>query len=116
MLFVTVIIWALNFTVTKYVLTHGFRPLAYSSIRYGTAATLFAAFTARREGTLATRRRDLWLVLFAAGTGVWLNQITYVYSLRFTSATTVALILGSIPVFAALFAYVAGLERLAARV
>ena len=42
MLLVTVCIWAFNFTVTKYVLTHGFAPLAYSSVRYGAAAALFA--------------------------------------------------------------------------
>src|SRR5580765_2259296 len=36
----TVLIWAFNVTVTKYVLTHGFQPLAYGAIRYGAAALL----------------------------------------------------------------------------
>lgn len=40
MLAATVVIWALNFTVTRYVLNHGFHPLAYSVVRYGLAATL----------------------------------------------------------------------------
>ena len=35
MLLATVLLWAFNFTVTKYVITHGFHPLAYSSVRYG---------------------------------------------------------------------------------
>ena len=30
--------------------THGFQPLAYSAIRYGTAAVIFTVFTARRRG------------------------------------------------------------------
>ena len=35
MLLVTVVLWGFNVTVTKYVLEHGFRPLAYSAVRYG---------------------------------------------------------------------------------
>ena len=34
MLLGTVLLWALNVTVTRYVLTHGFRPLAYATVRY----------------------------------------------------------------------------------
>jgi drug/metabolite transporter (DMT)-like permease len=112
MLLVTVCLWGFNFTVTKYVLTHGFKPLAYSSLRYGGAALLFSALTYRMEGTLSVRRRDLPLLLVAAGIGVWVNQITYMYAVKLTTATTVALILGSTPIFAALIARAAGLERL----
>jgi drug/metabolite transporter (DMT)-like permease len=112
MLLVTVCLWGLNFTVTKYVLTHGFQPLAYSSIRYGGAALLFSSLTYGMEGRLSVRRRDLPLLLVAAGVGVWLNQLTYMYAVKLTTATTVALILGSTPIFAALIARAAGLERL----
>jgi drug/metabolite transporter (DMT)-like permease len=115
MLLVTILLWAFNFTVTKYVLDHGFRPLAYSSIRYGIAATLFAGLTYGRERTLAVRRRDLVLLVVAAGLGIYLNQLAYVYALRFTTATTVALILGATPIFAAAFAWIVGLERLGGR-
>ena len=48
----TILIWALNFTVTRYVLEHGFQPLVYSTVRYGIAATLFASFTYAYEGSL----------------------------------------------------------------
>ena len=37
MLLATVSIWAFNFTVTRYALTHGFQPLAYSAARFSTA-------------------------------------------------------------------------------
>ena len=40
MLIATIVIWAFNITVTKYVLTHGFQPLAYGALRYGAAAIL----------------------------------------------------------------------------
>jgi drug/metabolite transporter (DMT)-like permease len=112
MLLVTVCLWGFNFTVTKYVLTHGFKPLAYSSLRYGGAALLFSSLTYGMEGRLSVRRRDLPLLLVAAAVGIWLNQIAYMYAVKLTTATTVALILGSTPIFAALIARAAGLERL----
>ena len=115
MLLATVLLWALNFTVTKYVLTHGFQPLAYSSLRYGIAAAIFATYTARREGWVPVRRRDWTLLLVAGGVGIWLNQITYSYSIKLTTASTVALILGITPIFVALGAWAVGLERLPGR-
>jgi drug/metabolite transporter (DMT)-like permease len=115
MLSATVVIWALNFTVTRYVVTHGFAPLAYSTVRYGAAALLFATVTYGREGSLRVRRRDVGLLLAAAAVGIWLNQLAYVYAIKFTTASTTALILGSTPIFAALFAFSVGLERLGGR-
>src|SRR5215211_6552847 len=49
MLLATVVLWALNFTVTRYALTHGWHPLAYSSLRYSAGALLFSALTYRLE-------------------------------------------------------------------
>jgi drug/metabolite transporter (DMT)-like permease len=115
MLAVTILIWALNFTVTRYVLEHGFQPLAYSTVRYGIAATIFAAFTYGYEGSFRVRKRDIALLVVAAGFGIWLNQISYVYAIKFTNASTTALILGSTPIFAALIAYAIGLERVTSR-
>ena len=112
MLSVTVILWGLNFTVTKYVLTHGFKPLAYSPIRYGGAALLFGALTLRREGSLKVGRRSIPLLVAAAAVGILLNQLAYMYAVKLTTATTVALILGITPIFTALFASAIGLERL----
>jgi drug/metabolite transporter (DMT)-like permease len=116
MLLVTVLLWAFNFTVTKYVLTHGWKPLAYSSIRYSAGALLFSAFTYKLERSFRIgRRRDLVLLVIAAGAGIWLNQLSYVYAIKFTTATTVALVLGVTPIFAALGAFAAGVERLSFR-
>ena len=49
MLLGTVLLWALNVTVTKYVLDHGWQPLAYATIRYFAATALFWGFTYSRE-------------------------------------------------------------------
>src|SRR5436190_583695 len=68
MLLATVVLWALNFTVTKYVLEHGFQPLAYSTVRYGIATIIFTWFTFGVERSFQVRRRDLALVVATAAT------------------------------------------------
>jgi drug/metabolite transporter, DME family len=114
MLLTTVVLWALNLTVTRYILTHGFEPLAYATVRYGAATVIFVGIALVAERTLRIRRRDLALVGVAA-LCLWLNQLAFVYSLEQTSASTIALILGATPIFAALIGLALGLERLSRR-
>jgi drug/metabolite transporter (DMT)-like permease len=114
MLLGTVILWALNLTVTKYVLGHGFQPLAYATIRYFAATALFWCFTYAREGSFRIGNSDAKLVAFAASM-IFLNQIAFVYSVHKTTASTVALILGTTPIFVGIFATAVGLERLSRR-
>ena len=114
LLLATVGLWALNFTVSKYILDHGFRPLAYSSIRYGCAALIFAAITLTLEGSLRMGRRDLPIIAFCTAV-LFANQLSFVYALRFTTATTVALLFGTLPIFTALFARGTGTEHLSGR-
>ena len=58
------------------------------------------------------RRQHVWLLVAAAALGIWLNQLSYVYALEYSSASTIALILGATPIFTALIAFAIGLERL----
>jgi drug/metabolite transporter (DMT)-like permease len=111
MLLGTVLLWALNSTVTRYVLTHGFRPLAYATIRYAAATALFWAFTYTRERTFRIARRDLRYVAIA-GTAIYFNQLCFVYSIDKTTAATVTLFLGTTPIFIGLIASAVGLELL----
>jgi drug/metabolite transporter (DMT)-like permease len=114
MLLTTIVLWALNLTASRYVLTHGFQPLAYSTLRYATAAAIFIALTVVLERTLRVGRADARLVLGAAVL-LFVNQIGFVYALDRTTASTVGLILGATPIFAALIAVVLGLDRLSRR-
>ena len=114
MLLGTVVLWALNLTVTKYVLEHGFQPLAYSTIRYAAATSLFWCFTYAREGSLRIGLSDAKIVGVAA-TMIFVNQIGFVYSVHKTTASTVALILGTTPIFIGILATAVGLERLTRR-
>ncbi len=114
MLLLTVVLWALNLTVTRYILQHGFQPLAYAVVRYGLAAAIFVAIAVLAERTLGIARRDLGLVALAAFF-LYLNQIAFVYALDTTSASTIALLLGATPIFAALIGLAIGLERMSRR-
>ncbi len=114
MLLGTVSLWALNFTVSKYILDHGFRPLAYSSVRYACAAVLFAAITLAWENSLWIGRRELPLIVFCTAV-LFGNQLSFVYALKFTTATTVALLFGTLPIFTALVARVSRVEHLSLR-
>ena len=114
MLLATVVLWALNLTVTRYILTHGFEPLAYATVRYGLATAVFLVIVLVGERTLRIARRDLPLAALAALL-IFLNQISFVYALEKTTASTIALILGATPAFAAVIGLVLGLERLSRR-
>ena len=109
MLLGTVLLWALNITVTKYVLEHGFQPLAYATIRYFAATTLFWIFTYVRERSFRIERRDIGLVLIASFL-IFVNQLGFVYGVDDSNASTVALILGTTPIFIGIIATTVGLE------
>src|SRR5262245_52448894 len=114
MLLVTVCLWALNFTASKYILDNGFEPLTYSAVRYTCAALIFLAIVLPRERSLRIERRDLPLVLLAIVL-LFGNQLGFVFALDLSTATTVALLFGTLPIFTALFARAVGIEQLPGR-
>jgi len=111
MLLGTVLLWALNVVVTRYVLTHGWQPLAYGTIRYFAATSLFWIFTYRRERSFRIARQDRRLVAVAA-LALFLNQLCFVYALKLSEASTVALLLGATPVFIGLITLALRIEAL----
>jgi drug/metabolite transporter (DMT)-like permease len=114
MLLGTVSLWALNFTVSKYILNEGFRPLAYSAVRYACAALVFVAITLAWEGSLRIGRGQLLLAVVCTVL-LFANQLSFVYALKFTTATTVALLFGTLPIFTAILARGSGVEHLSVR-
>jgi drug/metabolite transporter (DMT)-like permease len=111
MLLGTVLLWALNVTVTKWMLEHGWEPLAYGTIRYGLAILIFWIFTFWRERTFRIARADWWLAALA-GLFIFTNQVCFVYAVKLATASTVAMLLGATPVFMGVIAVVFGLGRL----
>jgi drug/metabolite transporter (DMT)-like permease len=102
MLLGAVLLWALNVTVTKYMFEHGWLPLAYGTIRYFVAISLFWLYTLWREGSFRIARAD-WIYVGVAASAIFVNQLCFVYSLEFAHASTVSLLFGSCPIFIGLF-------------
>jgi len=91
---------------------------------FGSGTGRLSRWLARRVGVFPTgtdlveygnRRRDVPFIFGAAVIGIFLNQITFVYATKLTTATTVALIFGTLPIMTALFAAAGGIERLHSR-
>ena len=114
MLLTTVLLWALNLSVTKFILDEGLAPLSYAAVRYGLAAAIFVALALAVEGSLRIARRHLGHVALAAAT-LWVNQMCFVFALDLTAASTVGILLGAIPVFTGLFGLALGTERATGR-
>jgi drug/metabolite transporter (DMT)-like permease len=114
MLLATILLWALNLSVTKYILTHGLLPLSYASVRYGLAAAIFVGLTLYVERTLRVERRHVPILVLGAAL-LWLNQLSFVFALDVTTASTIGLVLGAIPIFTALFGLALGTERASGR-
>jgi drug/metabolite transporter (DMT)-like permease len=110
-----VVLWALNLTLSKYLLTHGLKPLAYSILRYGAASLIFLVLAQWREGAVLLRGRHAWLVAVGAAGILFTNQLGFVYALRFTTASTVGLFFGATPIITALIALAFGMERMSRR-
>jgi drug/metabolite transporter (DMT)-like permease len=109
MLLATILLWALNLSVTKYILTHGLAPLPYATVRYGLAGLIFVGLTLYAERTLRVERRHLPVLVLAAAM-LTLNQLSFVFALDVTTASTIGLVLGAIPVFTGLLGLALGTE------
>jgi drug/metabolite transporter (DMT)-like permease len=109
MLLATILLWALNLSVTKYILSHGLGPLPYATVRYALAALVFVGLTLAVERTLRVERRHL-PVLAVATLMLFLNQLSFVFAVDLTTASTIGLVLGAIPIFAGLLGLALGTE------
>jgi len=110
MLLTTVLLWALNLSVAKYILTQGLGPLPYATVRYGLAALIFVVLTLVAERTLHIERRHLPIIGLAT-VALSLNQLSFVFALDLTTASTIGLLLGAIPIFTAVLGLVLGTEH-----
>jgi drug/metabolite transporter (DMT)-like permease len=72
---------------------------------------VFVALTFPRERSLRIARADLPLVGLAVVL-LLVNQLSFVFALDLTTATTAALLFGTLPIFTALISRLLGIERL----
>ena len=107
-----VAVWGLNVALTKYAFGHGFSPLSFAAPQFAIATLMFVAFSLRRFGSLRLDRRDVLRLALWGGLVFSTNWIAFSWSVEFASAATVALLIGTMPLFAALFSQLLGIERL----
>jgi drug/metabolite transporter (DMT)-like permease len=110
-----IIVWGVNYPVTRYALTHGFSPLAFVAARFAIASGTFGVIASARERTLRIERRHVRLLVLCATVGIFVNQVAFVYAVKLTSASSVALFFGTVPVFVALFSHLSGIEVISRR-
>lgn len=89
-------------------------PLALACLRVGVATPVLLALAWRRDRALPARG-DLPLLALLGALGVFGNQVLFIWGLSFTTATDAAILMPSIPVFAAGLAVLLGIERVGPR-
>ncbi|HKH44954.1 MAG TPA: DMT family transporter [Thermoanaerobaculia bacterium] len=103
-----------GFHVVAKALLASLSPLALAGLRVGFATPLLVLLAWRRD-RVVPQRRDLPMLALLGFLGVFANQIFFINGLRFTTAINAAILMPSLPVFAAAAAALLGIERLAPR-
>jgi drug/metabolite transporter (DMT)-like permease len=84
-------------------------------IRYGGGALCLVVLAQARGERLWVDRADVPLLLFAGALGIVGNQLAFAYAIKLTNASTVALMLGAVPVLALLIAAATRIEAMSRR-
>jgi drug/metabolite transporter (DMT)-like permease len=114
-LLVMVVIWAVNFSVTKVALEE-LSPLAFNALRFPMAAALLYVVL-RSQGTVPLPSRSEWPRVLALGLlGNLLYQMCFIFGLDRTSPGNASLLLASTPMITALLSAAVGHERVRRRV
>ena len=110
-LFVVAIIWALNFSIIKSSLTE-IDPLSFNGLRFVFAAAIiwFALFLKKQQFSIP--RKD-WLPLLGMGLlGNLVYQGLFIIGIDYTLSANAAVMLGTIPIWVALYSHFFSLERM----
>lgn len=98
----------------KYALGH-LHPLSLAALRVLGAIPLFLLLVRVLGGSMRVERRDLGRLAALGLTGVFANQLLYIFGLRLTTATNASIIQVAIPVFTSAIAAFFGVERIGGR-
>lgn len=89
-------------------------PLALAGLRIAFATPLLAVLAWRHDRCLP-ERRDWPRLALLGGLGIFANQVFFITGLQHTTATNAAILMPSMPVFAAAAAALLGIERIGPR-
>jgi len=106
-----VLVWGANYTVGKWGMV-GFDPLTFNVVRFIGATPLLFLLLYALEKNLRIHLKDCWELAMLGLIGITIYQTLFMASVKYATATNASLMLAISPVFAAIFAYLAGQERL----
>ncbi|MCX7671909.1 MAG: DMT family transporter, partial [Anaerolineae bacterium] len=106
-----VLIWGFNFTVVKLAL-RDLSPLAFNALRFGAATTALLTIMRVRGESFALRRQDVVPVILLGFGGHTLYQALFINGMALTTPAIASLLMGTSPLFVALFGALLGIERL----
>lgn len=110
-LFLCALIWALNFSVVKSALAE-IDPLSFNGIRFIFAAAIIWAVVIYRNQRFTIPKKD-WLPLLGMGLlGNIIYQGLFIIGIDYTFAANAAVMLGTIPIWVALFSHFFNLEQM----
>jgi drug/metabolite transporter (DMT)-like permease len=107
---VAITIWSVNFSATKYAVENGFTVLVTAAVRIAVGGSILALLVLAREGSLRVARRDVALLLGVGILGNLLSPLAFIGAIDHASASSVALIMGTMPVLVAVVAHLSGAE------
>ncbi|MHB8075798.1 DMT family transporter [Desulfosporosinus fructosivorans] len=106
-----VLVWGANYTVGKWGMV-GFDPLTFNVVRFIGATPLLFLLLYALEKNLRIQLKDCWELAMLGLIGITIYQTLFMASVKYATATNASLMLAISPVFTAIFAYLAGQERL----
>jgi drug/metabolite transporter (DMT)-like permease len=104
------VFWGLNYPILKFGVSQ-IQPLVFPVIRFSFGGVVLLLVLWAREGSFRVARADLPLLGTVAVLGITLNQACLVFAFANTTASNVALLSATTPLFTALLAALVGLER-----
>lgn len=107
LLLLTVVIWGLTFPISKHILGH-WPPMVFAAVRYVGAALFLMALLKIRQGSVAIPRADLLPLAGIGVLGITLFQSLWSNGLALTTASKAAILVSTSPIWAALWATLAG--------
>ncbi len=110
-LIIVAVIWALNFSVIKVTLEE-IDPFSFNALRYVFAALILITVTKWRGFNIFVKKEHLLPLIGVGIVGNLVYQVVFIVGVNLTNAANSAVILGTIPVWIALFAHIFTDEKL----
>lgn len=109
-----VLVWGANYVVGKWGMI-GFDPLTFTVLRFVIATPLLFLLLFALEKDLRIQLKDCLELALIGLVGITIYQTLFMAAIKYATATNASLMLAISPVFTAIFAWIAGQERLGSR-